>query len=523
MELPKITGLVSGVILFFSLIVISNNIYCQAPEEEWFIGQGTNSEEHVHEGMQTSDGGYIGIGGGIEEEDADDMIIIKVDENGNLEWQKYFGTEDKPGTGYCITEIIDGYIVGGALYDSVSDRTQRFLAKISLDGNTIWENFYESPKVGGIRGIDITEKGTIIATGYSNTPNWGEFQGFVFIVDEGDGFIMEIDTSGNLLWENFIDAPQGTKVRDIEDGYIICSCVWGWTPGSGDNMDFCLIKTDTLGNTIWQKYLGGTEDDHLYDFDLTNDGGYILGGHTTSYDVENWDYLLIKADSTGNEEWHRIFGQPRGYDAQYIHDEAYGVRQTPDGGYIICGGSGDEYSYSESGHPSGPSDEWKVFLAKTDSLGYTLWMDVYPSTSVGNNAGEYLGLTEDGGYIIFVDSDSQEQPVPNNFGFLKIESDTITVPINGQNSPIEVLKQVNNFPNPFNKSTSIEYYMSGRNNVEINIYNNLGAKIETLINQVQSEGKHSIVWDAENCSPGIYFYKISTDNYSILGKMIMVK
>lgn len=301
-----------------------------------------------------------------------------------------------------------------------------------------------------------------------------------------------------------------TKVREIEGGYIVCSCVWHWTEEAGDNMEFCLIRTDTLGNTIWQKYLGGSENDHLYDFDLTNDGGYILGGHTRSYDVENWDYLLIKADSAGNEEWHRTFGQPRGYDARYVHDEAYGVRQTPDGGYIICGGSGDEHSYSESGHPAGPSDEWKIFLAKTDSLGNTLWKEVYPSTSVGNNAGEYLGLTEDGGYIVFADSDSHDPPNPNNFGILKIEPDTITVPTNVQTLTGEVIKQVKNYPNPFKNSTSIEYYISERNNVEINIYNTLGLRIKTLVNQVQSEGNHSIVWDAENCYPGIYFYKIKT-------------
>jgi len=523
--MEKSNARVSIITVAFCVLLIANTylVIGQTPEAEWFIGQGTNSEEHVHEGMQTNDGGYIGIGGGIEDEDADDMIIIKVDENGNLEWQKYFGTEDKSGSGYCIAEIDDGYIAGGALYDSVADRTQRFLVRLDHNGNTIWKEFYESSKVGGIRGIDITKKGTIIATGYTNTPNWEEFQGFVFIVDEGDGYIMEIDTAGNLLWENSIDAPQGTKVCEIDGGYIVCSCVWHWTEEAGDNMEFCLIRTDTLGNTIWQKYLGGTEDDHLYDFDLTSDGGYVLAGHTLSYDVENWDYLLIKSDSNGNEEWHRTFGQPRGYDAQYIHDEAYGVRQTPDGGFIICGGSGDEYSYSESGHPAGSSNEWKIFLAKTDSLGNTLWKDVYPSTSAGNNAGEYLGLTDDGGYIVFVDSDSHSPPEPNNFGFLKIEPDTITVPTSIQTLMGTVLKQVKNYPNPFKKSTSIEYYISQRNNVEIYIYNTLGVRIRTLVNQVQPEGKHSIVWEAKNCFPGFYFYKIRTSKDEIISKMILIK
>ena len=76
---------------------------------------------------------------------------------------------------------------------------------------------------------------------------------------------MEVDTFGNMLWEKTINAPQGTKVREINDGYIICSCVWNWSEEGGDNLDFCLIKTDTSGNTIWQKYYGGNEGDHLYD------------------------------------------------------------------------------------------------------------------------------------------------------------------------------------------------------------------------------------------------------------------
>ncbi|MHC4531034.1 MAG: hypothetical protein ACYSXD_05665, partial [Planctomycetota bacterium] len=107
----------------------------------------------------------------------------------------------------------------------------------------------------------------------------------------------------------------------------------------------------------------------------------------------NWDYYLVKVNSSGSEEWHKTFGQPRGYDANYIHDEAYGVRQTPDGGYIIAGGSGDEYSYSACGHPAGCSDEWKAYLVKTDGSGNLLWQDVYPPTSVGNTAAEYLLVT----------------------------------------------------------------------------------------------------------------------------------
>jgi len=46
-------------------INLSSPLFAQAPEIEWFKGYGTNTEEHVHEGMQTSDGGYIAIGHGM--------------------------------------------------------------------------------------------------------------------------------------------------------------------------------------------------------------------------------------------------------------------------------------------------------------------------------------------------------------------------------------------------------------------------------------------------------------------------
>jgi hypothetical protein len=101
-----------------------------------------------------------------------------------------------------------------------------------------------------------------------------------------------------------------------------------------------------------------------------------------------------------------------------------------------------------------------------------------------------LGLTDDGGYIVFVDSDSHEIPAPNNFGFLKIEPDTITVSTNIQTLTSADIKQVRNYPNPFKHGTSIEYYISEKSNVEISIYNYLGFKTTTLISKSQSEGEH---------------------------------
>jgi len=130
------------------LLLAYSTVSAQAPATEWFLGQGTDTEEHVHEGMQTSDGGYIAIGHGIESSGSDDMLIIKVDEDGVLEWQQNFGTAGKRGSGYCIAEMTDGYIAGGAIYDASVERTHPVIGN---DG-TIYVGGGEAGNLYAIRG-----------------------------------------------------------------------------------------------------------------------------------------------------------------------------------------------------------------------------------------------------------------------------------------------------------------------------------------------------------------------------------
>ena len=75
----------------------------------WYMGQGTDREEHVHEGMQTSDGGFIAIGHHWEKEEDPtgftDMIILKTDSNGKELWQTIIGTADKFDVGYAVDAV----------------------------------------------------------------------------------------------------------------------------------------------------------------------------------------------------------------------------------------------------------------------------------------------------------------------------------------------------------------------------------------------------------------------------------
>ncbi len=81
--------------------------------------------------------------------------------------------------------------------------------------------------------------------------------------------------------------------------------------------------------------------------------------------------MLIKVNKDFEEEWHQIFGQPRGYNANYIHHESYGVKELPG----------------------------------------------------GNNAAEYVNQTDDCGFVIFTDSDTVGVMKQHNFGLMKLRSE----------------------------------------------------------------------------------------------------
>ena len=158
------------------------------------------------------------------------------------------------------------------------------------------------------------------------------------------------------------------------------------------NFHFILLTPNLLSNTLtvqWNKKFGmAGGNSQTFDILVDNDGNYLLGGHTdVGTGVVNWDYLALKVDPSGNLIWRKTFGQPRGFDARYvhskefyrktiynrnhfissyIHDEMYSVQLDSSGNYLLLGGSGDEYPYSKSCN-GWSSDIWVSYLVVLDT------------------------------------------------------------------------------------------------------------------------------------------------------------
>ena len=383
----------------------------------WYMGQGTDREEHVHEGMQTSDGGFIAIGHHWEKEEDPtgftDMIILKIDAKGNELWQTVIGTLNKFDVGYAVNEVSDGYVASGGLYKDGNQKSA--IVKLDFDGNILWKKIFTHIGVGAIRGIEVLSNDDMVVTGYKE----GDEEGFLFISDGSKGFITKMSTSGEVIWDKDLSAMQGTKVKETsKGGFVVGSVEW---VDAGLNASIHYL--DLNGNTLSTKLFGGNNNVQLFDMDITKNDYVVFTGHTTGYQTANWDCIVMLIDDQGNEVWKNIFGNPRGYDPKFILDECYGVRETLDGGFVVTGGTGDHSDYLGTGHPNGTSDDWKVLLSEFDKDGNMTSINVFGGgLDKGNDAGEFIDVTSDGGYIVFSDTDSKGSKGPNNFGFLYIKN-----------------------------------------------------------------------------------------------------
>ena len=108
--------------------------------------------------------------------------------------------------------------------------------------------------------------------------------------------------------------------KDKTSGYVVASTSWDRIGGRDLNA-VALVKLSSTLTVEWNKKFGmAGGNSQTFDILVDNDGNYLLGGHTTvGSGVVNWDYLALKVDSSGNQIWRKTFGQPRGFDAQYVH------------------------------------------------------------------------------------------------------------------------------------------------------------------------------------------------------------
>ena len=207
----------------------------------------------------------------------------------------------------------------------------------------------------------------------------------------------------------------GVAVQSTTDGgYIVTgesrSNNGDVTVNHGD-VDYWVVKLDSLGAIEWQKSLGGTLEDKAKAIQQTTDGGYIVAGSSTSNNGDvtgnhgNMDGWVVKLNSTGTIQWQKTVGGTS-------DDNLESVWQTADGGYVVAGDTRSNNG-DVTGGPLGNNDCWVV---KLDSLGVIQWQN-----PLGGTMDDYayaVQQTADSGYIVAGGVYSNDSAVSGNHGFI---------------------------------------------------------------------------------------------------------
>jgi uncharacterized delta-60 repeat protein len=156
------------------------------------------------------------------------------------------------------------------------------------------------------------------------------------------------------------------------------------------------------------------------------------------------------------------------------------------------------------------------------SFGHWWWVDVIPLGEYGLESGRGLAIQNDN-KIVFVGSSIEGTKIAR-FNVTSISSVEETT--SGEIPEEFVLQQ--NYPNPFNPSTTIQFSIPEQSFVKLEAFNALGEKVSTLVSKELNVGSYEVEFNSHsgegrNLPSGIYFYKLSTNNFSEIKKMILLK
>ena len=312
----------------------------------WEQTYGGSEEDYVAQMLRTPDGGFLMFGEtysqdgdvGCNHSSNGDWWLVKTDSLGNKEWTSCLGGTHKEYAmqikyahdgGYILvgtTGSVDGDIaLNHGMYDV-------WVVKIDWDGQIVWERAFGGSRSDYGQAIALTNDGGYVVGGNVNSTNGNAACREGLPGQNGSIWLLKLDSRGQLEWQQCYGGSSGEGVADIlqasDEGFVILggtasddgdvNCFHG-VPGNGNWSDMWVVKVDTLGQIEWQRCLGGTGYDEPSIIRPLDDGGYIVGGNTTSQDGDalcneslqgGHTVILHRLSQNGDLLWTKCLGSP---------------------------------------------------------------------------------------------------------------------------------------------------------------------------------------------------------------------
>ncbi len=477
------------------------------------------NEYYILGGTKSTDGDVKSYNHGDSE-----IWIIKINGQGNLLWEKCYGS---PGTDEPRDMILtqdNGFALLSRISSSGGDISQYYglydnwILKCDSIGNIEWE------KTLGNEGLDngismiINSQGNIMMIGAVQLHG-----GMVECYPDGawgDVWLVEMDLQGNIVSQHCYggsDYDVGINILETENSYIL-SCyttsndgdVTGLhgPPGGPPNGhgDIWLVNLNKNYEILWQKCLGGYDQEDPEFITETDDDGYVIIGDTFSNDGDvsgnhsnpgtDTDIWVVKLNEDGVIEWQHCFG---GFRSERL-ENPHTILKKSDYDYVVASSTNYGPSYDVACTPTGGNpdrDAWIFEIKTEDTTGIPVQQTENDALKV------YPNPAKD--YIIF--------EIPYNL------SNNAVIPNPGAGKSAGVRnppERTGNVKAGDSSSRKAGFGMTGADETTVVIMNIYGQEVATK--QITSE---KTVFDLRQFREGIYFYWVEFDGFNYSGKIVV--
>lgn len=511
-------------------------------QQEWVRTYNTTPDYYDHALKLNVDGNGNIICSGNNSNN--ELVLIKYDERGDALWFKRYNFMQSQQN-QAISDIqIDSS--NNIFLTGYFDWNKVLTIMLNENGDTVWSRIFESNSTGVFRGPSIAVDSNIYVC----------LDGFDTV---SNAMILKYDKTGNLLWmRNIVSAPITDLVKVMIDyqGNIILTGSYFFS--LGNNSDIFIVKLNPDGNLIWRKNYNAGYPDSPYDMFIDRKNNTYILGQTGSVSLGFPVFSTFKYDSSGNNLWLSKYSA-----TGFAHDIPSAIYADNEGNVYITGSS----------HRT--SSLFDITTIKYDSMGDSIWVRRFNGVANDTDCSNSIVVNSNGD--IFV---SGYTKCYNRYNFINISYssngvinwiDTIPAFINqallstssikvsqsenlyslgsswttNTNYDMTTIKYLNysiginpisteipshfslsqNYPNPFNPSTKIRFEIPAKTNsiTRITVYDVLGKVISTLINENLKPGIYETEFIASGLSSGIYFYKMSSGNFTSTKKLVVLK
>jgi uncharacterized repeat protein (TIGR01451 family) len=396
--------------ILLSLLLLNLMAVAQAPavaKTSYIRTSSLNSNEYFFDMLRTPDSGWVLVGADtgfylnttdlFSKETTGRPWIVKLDKSGNTTWSRNSSSQfvDPHASAFLsLTNSNDGgYVTAGyaAYYNNSYDTASFLVTKYNSSGTLIWQKFYGGSGSDRAYSISQTLTDGFIVAGVTNSAN-GDVVGNHRIGTE-DVWLVRLDDGGNIRWKKCfggIGKDSAYKVVQTADyGFLIAgssTSADGNLTGNNGGSDGWLIKTDSLGNLIWQSNYGSTGNEVFKDMVVNSDGTVTLAGYTSSPSVYGktnhgrTDVWVVTTSATGTLLWSGTYGGT-------LEEQGMSIKMTLGNEYFITG-----YTASADGDVSGYHGGGDAWALRVGSSGNLVWQRCIGTARFeAGTAGFYVG------------------------------------------------------------------------------------------------------------------------------------